>query len=275
MGIAMQRAGNGFTLLEVAIVLTVVALLVGGIFAGQSVIQAGKIRDTIAQITQFGQSVTAFKDKYDALPGDMPNATSYWAKDASCGGVAGVVGTCDGNGNGKVEVTDPGGVCAVYANLEEPDCALFTGERSQLFIQLGLAGLGPTYDGSAVLGKGYPAIKLHPTMGMFVSGPWTNNTGSSNMGTDLYAKDRLYLAMIVCNPSMFNVGSTFNDCAIFTGKEAWNIDVKLDDGNPKSGAVLGTSFGPPGSPICSSATGTGYNVTMTAPVCNMLYSLQF
>ena len=63
---------NGFTLIELSIVLVIIGLLIGGILVGQSLIQSAAINATVSQIQQFDASTMAFKSKYKYLPGDAP-----------------------------------------------------------------------------------------------------------------------------------------------------------------------------------------------------------
>lgn len=238
-----------FSLLELTIVMIIIGLLTGAIFTGQSLIKAAEIRAQISQIQSIDQAVNTFRDKYSGLPGDLMDAANYWPSRAN-----------NGNGNGLIETTN----CT--PTLSFPDCSTFNGERAQFFLQLSLAGLTQNYDGSATLVTGYPEIKLHSGSGMFVSGPWETSTGL-NTNTHLYATDPVYLAMIVCNPSQFNVSSGFNDCGIFTAIEANDIDTKIDDGNPNGGKLLGASYN------TNCITGNNYSVATQGPVCNLLYSL--
>lgn len=61
---------KGFTLIELAGVMVIIGLLVGGIFVGRDLIKAAEIRATINQITMFDTAIYAFRLKYGCLPGD-------------------------------------------------------------------------------------------------------------------------------------------------------------------------------------------------------------
>jgi prepilin-type N-terminal cleavage/methylation domain-containing protein len=58
---------NGFSLIEVAIVLTVLGLLVGGIIAGKSLIRASAVKSAVVEMQQYRTAVNTFKDQYKAL----------------------------------------------------------------------------------------------------------------------------------------------------------------------------------------------------------------
>lgn len=89
-----QRQG-GFTLVEMAIVLVIIGLLLGGIMQGQSLIRAANVRDLITTATDLSAAVSAFKERYQMLPGDHPTATAD---------IAGAVG--NGNGNGVISAAE-------------------------------------------------------------------------------------------------------------------------------------------------------------------------
>lgn len=71
-----QRAQSGFTLVEIAIVLVIVGLLLGGVLKGQALIDSAKVRNAISQMDGMKAAMFAFQDRYRALPGDMANAST-------------------------------------------------------------------------------------------------------------------------------------------------------------------------------------------------------
>lgn len=81
---------DGFTLLEISIVLVIIALIVGGIIAGQSLIRSAEVNATLTEIEQYQTAVDTFTTKYQEIPGDMSDASSYWptcdATPANCNG---------------------------------------------------------------------------------------------------------------------------------------------------------------------------------------------
>lgn len=65
----MQK--KGFTLVEIAIVLVVVGLMVGGILVAQSMIESAKIHAQIKQLQQLDVLTRNFATKYQQIPGDF------------------------------------------------------------------------------------------------------------------------------------------------------------------------------------------------------------
>jgi prepilin-type N-terminal cleavage/methylation domain-containing protein len=91
------RQIRGFTLVEMAIVLTIVGLLIGGVLQGRELINTARIIRTVADLNGFQTATRAFQDKYGNLPGDLPSAVARLPGCAS-------QPTCfDGNGNGFID----------------------------------------------------------------------------------------------------------------------------------------------------------------------------
>lgn len=67
---------NGFTLVELSIVLVIIGLLIGGILVAQSLIDSAKINAQVRQIQQYDIAVSNFKERYRGLPGD---STKFYA----------------------------------------------------------------------------------------------------------------------------------------------------------------------------------------------------
>ena len=80
----------GFTLVEIAIVLVIIGLLLGGILKGQEMITQAKIKNAINDFNGVTVAVTSYQDRYRFLPGDDPNADTRWTVQAPAKG--------DGNG---------------------------------------------------------------------------------------------------------------------------------------------------------------------------------
>jgi prepilin-type N-terminal cleavage/methylation domain-containing protein len=83
----MSPKQQGFTLVEVAIVLVIIGLLLGGILKGQEMIMQARIKNVIADFSGISAAYYGYQDRYRAVPGDDSAATRW------TGAVAG-----DGNG---------------------------------------------------------------------------------------------------------------------------------------------------------------------------------
>jgi prepilin-type N-terminal cleavage/methylation domain-containing protein len=94
----MQYKEQGFTLIELSIVLVIVGLIAGGVLVGQDLIRAAEVRATISQIEKYNTAVNTFRGKYGYLPGDINNAAATQFGFAARGQYAG-----EGDGNGLIE----------------------------------------------------------------------------------------------------------------------------------------------------------------------------
>src|SRR3979411_2209040 len=68
----------GFTLVEIAIVMVIIGLLLGGILKGQEMITQAKIKNVVNDFNGINVAWTSYKDRYRFLPGDDKGATTRW-----------------------------------------------------------------------------------------------------------------------------------------------------------------------------------------------------
>ena len=87
---------RGFTLIELSIVVVVVALIVSGVVAGQSLVQQAQLRSILSDLDKFRFASTSFKGQYGALPGDFSKATAYFSG-CSDETLSGSTNSCNGN----------------------------------------------------------------------------------------------------------------------------------------------------------------------------------
>jgi prepilin-type N-terminal cleavage/methylation domain-containing protein len=98
----MKRQQQGFTLIEIAIVLVIIGLLLGGVLKGQELITGARVRNIIQQQDGVKAAYFGFLDRYRALPGDYANAKATITNItdvAGCGNDAG-----NGDGDGQIEL---------------------------------------------------------------------------------------------------------------------------------------------------------------------------
>ena len=72
----IKRQQSGFTLVEIAIVLVIIGLLLGGVLKGQEMIENSRIKSVVADMRGVSAAFTGYFDRYRALPGDELNATA-------------------------------------------------------------------------------------------------------------------------------------------------------------------------------------------------------
>lgn len=66
----MKRQQSGFTLVEIAIVLVIIGLLLGGVLKGQELINSAKAKAVISDFRNTATMIAAYQDRFRALPGD-------------------------------------------------------------------------------------------------------------------------------------------------------------------------------------------------------------
>lgn len=71
----MKTHSTGFTLIEIAIVLVVIGLLLGGVLKGQELINSAKVKNFANDFRNIPVFLYGYQDKYKALPGDQRQTT--------------------------------------------------------------------------------------------------------------------------------------------------------------------------------------------------------
>jgi prepilin-type N-terminal cleavage/methylation domain-containing protein len=101
--VSRRARSSGFTLVEVAVVMTIIALLMIAIFKGQSLIGTGQSQAVLASVKDLQAAVGQFRSRYGYLPGDMPDATTRIPGVTACNSAT---LTGNGNGNGQVDAAE-------------------------------------------------------------------------------------------------------------------------------------------------------------------------
>lgn len=87
----MKSHQKGFTLVEIAIVLVIIGLLLGGVLKGQELITQAKIKNVANDLNGMAAAIYGYQDRYKSYPGDDNLASKRWTS-----------GT-NGDRNGSVE----------------------------------------------------------------------------------------------------------------------------------------------------------------------------
>lgn len=200
LGGKMKGKQTGFTLIEIAIVLVIVGLLLGGILKGQELINSTKVKNLATDFKNIPVYIYGYQDKFRALPGDDAAATTH---------VTGGTGTANGDGNGVIA-----GAWDTTTNADE---------SCQFWQHVRLAGLAPgttTVDcASGTAGSFVPKNSEGGRLGIqSVSGFTTitrNTAGVASLMTGAY---------VVCSAGIL-------------GKFVKQLDTTLDDANTDTGSV--------------------------------------
>ncbi len=215
---------TAFTLVEMAIVLTIIALLVGGVLAGQDVINAAKVRSQLSQINQIKTAVGAFQTQFDgALPGDIKASTVTAMGFTAAPTRTGAAGR--GNGDGILQGFAYS-LGAVSPQTSSGENAFFWEDLSTNSGLIG--GNFNTATDAAYPVCCQPATILPPAKlnGLYL---YSYSLGSTN-----------YLGLSTVSYNDLN-GALYVAANVFPGispVQAYNMDSKIDDGLPQTGSVV-------------------------------------
>jgi len=110
----MRKQQQGFTLIEIAIVLVIIGLLLGGVLKGQELITSARVRNLISVQDGVKAAFFGFQDRFRAYAGDYTLATTNitGVSTAACNGG-------NGNGNGRIVSTENNENILVWEHLSK------------------------------------------------------------------------------------------------------------------------------------------------------------
>jgi prepilin-type N-terminal cleavage/methylation domain-containing protein len=208
-----RRAESGFTLVEIAIVLVIIGLLLGGILKGQEMITQAKIKNLINDFNGVTVAVTSYQDRYRALPGDDPTADTRWATQ----------GPAKGDGNGTIAGLYNSTITAAPTSAQE----------SNLFWQhLRIAGFVP----GATTGNGSGSQPLNAAGGMI--GVESGVSGTNGMG---------FTSLIVCFSNLPEkvasaIDGQMDDSVPNTGQVRAQLQTAANPATGPNAAAAATSY---------------------------------
>jgi prepilin-type N-terminal cleavage/methylation domain-containing protein len=97
----MRTQQSGFTLVEIAIVLVIIGLLLGGVLKGQELINSAKSKAVISDFRNTATMIAAYQDRFRALPGDDKAATTHLTGLSSASSSS--APSSNGDGDGTIE----------------------------------------------------------------------------------------------------------------------------------------------------------------------------
>ncbi|MEJ0010552.1 MAG: prepilin-type N-terminal cleavage/methylation domain-containing protein [Alphaproteobacteria bacterium] len=263
---------QAFTLVELAIVLVIIGLLVGGVLTGADLIKSAQLyalnRDKVDVVT----AAMTFRDKYGRMPGDWMHATDTFGilagtgADATCQNTptpAGSIATCNGNGNDHIDTSVVSGdeMFRFYQQLGA--AGLIKGNYT------GTSGTNSSYTNGDVATVNMPETHRAGTV-MFV-GYSTGFAGNAS----LFAYSSGHVMYFIYAPPA--TGATLNSY-IFTPSDDSRLDAKFDDGFPGTGLLV-SNKGDGTANFCTNKAGTAppgdagaiYNLSDGNIDCNMTY----
>lgn len=101
----MRKQQQGFTLIEIAIVLVIIGLLLGGVLKGQELISNARVRNIIAQQDGVKAAYFGFQDRYRGIPGDYSDSLAQQNIPGMVNAACATAKVCGGNQNGLIDTS--------------------------------------------------------------------------------------------------------------------------------------------------------------------------
>lgn len=223
---------NGFTLIELSIVIVIIGFLVAGITVGANMIKQAQIRSVITEMQRYQTSYNNYLARFNAVPGDMINAYSFWpSTNTSDPKYCGSAANCNGNGDGLISWR------GTLATGTDGGNEVVKAWRHLALAEMISAGVNPIgfptdTGGTLILGQNAPNSKIQ-NAGYFIAGADQATATGGPQGTYLIGTskssawvDSRTNAVFLGRPS---ANTTFIAGAL-KAEEAYNIDTKIDDG---------------------------------------------
>ncbi len=249
MRMLKKKNQQGFTLVELAIVLVIIGLIVSSVLVGQDLIRSAELRATTKQYQEFQVAVNTFINKFGQIPGDIE------------GDVYGLTGGCDagtaGDGDQNGIITELASATAISDHDGEIACFWSN-------LTSAITGYVPgTYDGddtvADVIGENLPQMKL----------------GTAGWGVYGVSGINYFITGVIGSQTT----NTYNTRNVFVPVDAFNIDDKIDDGVATTGNVVSRAATAAGAPDlaglvgCNNTTTGVYTFTGTAAACNLRFKM--
>jgi prepilin-type N-terminal cleavage/methylation domain-containing protein len=262
---------TGFTLIELSSSLVIIALIIGSVQGGVSLVKSANTKKIISEYTNYNQAINTFKIQYNSLPGDITTASILWSNCDATG--ASNSSYCNGNGNGLIEpgnTTSIGGITPAQ-------------EGKMAWRHLSLSNIiSGNYDGvmSATVTNNtantYPISAKSGLVWAFDETNLASSTIYSAANSNSYGN-----VLILINYTNAGTANNFTFSPGLTPAESYNVDQKIDDGMPSTGKVAAFQYAfslpPPASPQCTSsatwppAATNAYNFALDSAACTMFF----
>lgn len=236
-----RRTESGFSLVELAIALTVIGLLLAGLTKGTELINNARADRVVTDLTEISMAMEAFKRTYGGLPGDLRYVNDRLPNCENA--------PCNGNGNGDWLI----GSDSPFSNVSYPA----TSEMRAFWVQLAKTGYLTTVNTDYTGTNNVPGVAF----------PKTPFGGGYRVFANSVTGSFPHIQTNVIRPSRETGTGTLTE--LFTAPIAGRIDRKIDDGNPSTGTVRGLTT----SGACNSGANGLYPEAIKGRRCNLLYVL--
>jgi len=227
---------RGFTLLEIAVVVLIIGFIVGALTIGRGLIRNAELQAIGAEYARYTTAIKAFEEKYYSLPGDFATATSVWgaahATASTCITTASTTKlTCNGDGNGRITTQ-----IAAYGTTFY--------EQFRAWQHLANANLiSGTFSGVSTSGTYRYTVGTNIPESDFSGAGWRLITYTvADQVSGVAGLPALTVGDTPHHLVLWFGGSYTADSNlmgnIISPRDAQDIDLKIDDGKPRTGKLL-------------------------------------
>jgi len=202
----MKKQQSGFTLVEIAIVLVIIGLLLGGVLKGQELINSAKVKNFANDFRNIPLFIYGYQDRFKAIPGDDIAVVNHLGAAATLATTPAAATVGNGTINGtwdSITLTDESVLFWQHVRLANLATGSTTAAANNTFL--------PTNADSGRIGIEAGSASLIQ-----------NTTAGVANGTFLQG------AFVICSTGI-------------PGRFALQLDTTLDDGNPQTGSVRVTT----------------------------------
>ena len=274
----MQRARRGFSLLEMSVVIALMGLVAGVILVSQGIQKRNEMRTVLVDANAYSIAIQQFQMKYNALPGDFPDATNIWGALTTCPSDSGLGQnkTCDGNGNGVINQAVP--LPQQTATSEDKQCEQYRAWQQLSLAKLvkaeftGISGLKDMSNNPICGANSVPSVNVPdgPVKGSGFSIDSFGNFDANQTSADWF--NGSYDNALIFGGAL-NGKNT--DGPILKTDTAKEIDAKADDGFASTGNIRAPRAAFADAPQCTvDATGT-YKETNRAIACILVFTSDY
>jgi prepilin-type N-terminal cleavage/methylation domain-containing protein len=246
----MQKSEAGFSLLEFSIVIVIIGLLAMGLTTGEAMARASRVQTIISEVSQHKTAFANFKQTYNYLPGDMPDAAKIWT--SQCEKAA-----CNGNGDGQVQFGSIG--------VEKGR------EHVRAWQHLALAGMISGQYSGTEWPEGTDSARLVASKNI----PSSDIAGAVwNVYSDVPLRGHTGNRLVLSAAPTAADGVNLPEAGVIAADEAADFDNKADDGNPETGVVQSANAAGASNCIIASDNSKSYAIGNQTSSCQVSYFIR-
>ena len=257
------KSNNAFSVLEVVIVLTTIAILMVTVMSANKLFFDTKLKLIYKEFANIESLSNKFFTLYDQLPGDFDNASEFWSSEvANCSNDLAPDG-CDGNNNGLIDTYDESYRFWQHLYLADLTDFAYSGAKTD----------GTESSVAYTNSKNSKVSNYYENAFFFIGSDNMANIFEPPYGNRIYLDKTIY-------------GYFRTDRGLVTPSEALAFDIKFDDGKPRTGKLNSETFynldNNQAAPYCTNLGSSGstnfadivadtYNTDNKKNVCRLIY----